>query len=128
MYGKFGAVLQQELASIREQGLYKDERVLQGPQGAERRRADARVLLAERAQQSLDVPPVAHPTEGAEGRAPLVEVGRALVVRLEFAQPLGGLTMKAHDVGQIVSVLAAQIDEELTPIANLVEPLRRCSR
>jgi glycine C-acetyltransferase len=35
MYGKFGAVLQQELASIREQGLYKDERVLQGPQGAE---------------------------------------------------------------------------------------------
>ena len=35
MYGKFGDVLRQELNSIREQGLFKDERVLEGPQGAE---------------------------------------------------------------------------------------------
>ena len=35
MYGKFGEVLRVELASIREQGLYKDERILEGPQGAE---------------------------------------------------------------------------------------------
>ncbi len=35
MYGKFGEVLRSELDSIREQGLYKDERVLEGPQGAE---------------------------------------------------------------------------------------------
>ncbi len=35
MYGKFGEVLQVELDAIREQGLYKEERVLEGPQGAE---------------------------------------------------------------------------------------------
>ena len=35
MYGKFGEVLQGELDSIREQGLFKDERILEGPQGAE---------------------------------------------------------------------------------------------
>ncbi len=35
MYGKFGEVLRSELDAIREQGLYKDERVLEGPQGAE---------------------------------------------------------------------------------------------
>jgi len=35
MYGKFGEVLRTELDSIREQGLYKAERVLEGPQGAE---------------------------------------------------------------------------------------------
>ena len=35
MYGKFGEVLRAELDSIREQGLYKAERVLEGPQGAE---------------------------------------------------------------------------------------------
>jgi len=35
MYGNFGEVLGRELDEIREQGLYKDERVLQGPQGAE---------------------------------------------------------------------------------------------
>jgi glycine C-acetyltransferase len=35
MYGKFGEVLRAELDSIREQGLYKDERVLESPQGAE---------------------------------------------------------------------------------------------
>ncbi len=35
MYGKFGEVLRAELDSIREQGLYKNERVLEGPQGAE---------------------------------------------------------------------------------------------
>jgi len=35
MYGKFGEVLRTELESIREQGLYKDERILEGPQGAE---------------------------------------------------------------------------------------------
>jgi glycine C-acetyltransferase len=35
MYGKFGDVLRAELDSVREQGLYKDERVLEGPQGAE---------------------------------------------------------------------------------------------
>lgn len=35
MYGKFGEVLRSELDSIREQGLYKDERILEGPQGAE---------------------------------------------------------------------------------------------
>jgi len=35
MYGKFGEVLRRELDAIREQGLYKDERILEGPQGAE---------------------------------------------------------------------------------------------
>ncbi|MCP4574353.1 MAG: glycine C-acetyltransferase [bacterium] len=35
MYGKLGEVLRGELDAIRDQGLYKDERVLQGPQGAE---------------------------------------------------------------------------------------------
>jgi glycine C-acetyltransferase len=35
MYGKFGEVLGSELDTIREQGLFKSERVLQGPQGAE---------------------------------------------------------------------------------------------
>jgi glycine C-acetyltransferase len=35
MYGKLGEVLRQELVAIREQGLYKDERVLESPQGAE---------------------------------------------------------------------------------------------
>ncbi len=35
MYGKFGEVLRTELDAIRQQGLYKDERVLEGPQGAE---------------------------------------------------------------------------------------------
>ena len=35
MYGKLGEVLRQELDAIREQGLYKDERVLESPQGAE---------------------------------------------------------------------------------------------
>ncbi|MFO7609753.1 MAG: glycine C-acetyltransferase [Candidatus Krumholzibacteriia bacterium] len=35
MYGKLGEVLRAELDEVRAQGLYKDERVLQGPQGAE---------------------------------------------------------------------------------------------
>jgi len=35
MYGKLGEVLRGELDAIREQGLYKDERMLEGPQGAE---------------------------------------------------------------------------------------------
>ncbi len=35
MYGKFGEMLQGELDSIREQGLYKEERLLESPQGAE---------------------------------------------------------------------------------------------
>jgi len=35
MYGKFGEALRKELDAIREQGLYKNERVLEGPQGAE---------------------------------------------------------------------------------------------
>jgi len=35
MYGKFGKVLRAELDSIHEQGLYKAERILEGPQGAE---------------------------------------------------------------------------------------------
>ena len=35
MYGKLGEVLRQELDTIREQGLYKGERVLESPQGAE---------------------------------------------------------------------------------------------
>ncbi len=35
MYGKFGEVLRTELDSIREQGLYKEERILESPQGAE---------------------------------------------------------------------------------------------
>ena len=35
MYGKLGDVLTQELESIREQGLFKEERVLESPQGAE---------------------------------------------------------------------------------------------
>ncbi len=35
MYGKFGEFLAAELASIREQGLFKEERILESPQGAE---------------------------------------------------------------------------------------------
>jgi len=35
MYGNFGEVLRKELDSIREQGLYKEERLLESPQGAE---------------------------------------------------------------------------------------------
>jgi glycine C-acetyltransferase len=35
MYGKFGEMLRGELDSIKEQGLYKEERVLESPQGAE---------------------------------------------------------------------------------------------
>ena len=35
MYGKFRELLQAELAAIRQQGLYKEERILEGPQGAE---------------------------------------------------------------------------------------------
>ena len=35
MYGKLGEVLRAELDQVRAQGLYKEERVLQGPQGAE---------------------------------------------------------------------------------------------
>jgi glycine C-acetyltransferase len=35
MYGSFGDVLRSELDAIRVQGLYKDERILEGPQGAE---------------------------------------------------------------------------------------------
>ncbi len=32
MYGKFQQHLQKELSSIREEGLYKDERLIEGPQ------------------------------------------------------------------------------------------------
>jgi glycine C-acetyltransferase len=35
MYEKFQKVLQSELESVRAQGLYKEERILEGPQGAE---------------------------------------------------------------------------------------------
>ncbi len=35
MYGALGDYLRGELDSLREQGLYKDERIIQGPQGAE---------------------------------------------------------------------------------------------
>ena len=35
MYGKFGETLRKELDSIRQQGLYKEERLLESPQGAE---------------------------------------------------------------------------------------------
>ena len=44
MYGKFGEVLRTELDSIREQGLYKEERVLESPQGAEITVAGKKVL------------------------------------------------------------------------------------
>ncbi|PJA77200.1 glycine C-acetyltransferase [bacterium CG_4_9_14_3_um_filter_65_15] len=44
MYGNFGEFLASELASIREQGLHKDERVLEGPQGAEVTVGGRRVL------------------------------------------------------------------------------------
>ena len=44
MYGKLGEVLRGELDAIRAQGLYKDERVLQGPQGAEIEVGGRRVL------------------------------------------------------------------------------------
>jgi glycine C-acetyltransferase len=44
MYGKFGEVLGAELADIRAQGLYKEERILQGPQGAEVKVGGATVL------------------------------------------------------------------------------------
>jgi len=44
MYGNFGETLSRELASMREQGLYKEERILEGPQGAEITVAGAQVL------------------------------------------------------------------------------------
>ncbi len=44
MYGKFGEFLAAELASIREQGLFKEERVLESPQGAEVTVGGAKVL------------------------------------------------------------------------------------
>ena len=44
MYGRFGEVLRGELDAIREQGLYKEERVLEGPQGAEIQVGGRRVL------------------------------------------------------------------------------------
>ena len=34
MYGRFQKFLQEKLAGIREAGLYKSERVIEGPQGA----------------------------------------------------------------------------------------------
>jgi glycine C-acetyltransferase len=44
MYSRFGETLRRELAAVREQGLYKEERVLQGPQGAEIRVAGRTVV------------------------------------------------------------------------------------
>jgi len=44
MYGKFGEVLRAEIDTIREQGLYKEERILESPQGAEIRVGGATVL------------------------------------------------------------------------------------
>ncbi len=44
MYGKFGEFLAAELASIREQGLFKEERILESPQGAEVAVGGRRVL------------------------------------------------------------------------------------
>lgn len=35
MYGKFGEMLQRELDATREQGLFKEERIIESPQGAE---------------------------------------------------------------------------------------------
>ena len=50
MYGRFGEVLRGELDAIREQGLYKEERVLEGPQGAEIQVGGRKVLNARRAK------------------------------------------------------------------------------
>lgn len=44
MYGKFGEALRSELEAIKEQGLYKHERVLESPQGAEITVAGKQVL------------------------------------------------------------------------------------
>ena len=44
MYGKFKQMLQLELDAVRAQGLYKEERVLEGPQGAEITVGGRRVL------------------------------------------------------------------------------------
>ena len=44
MYGKLGEVLRGELDALRAQGLYKEERVLEGPQGAEVRVGGRTVL------------------------------------------------------------------------------------
>jgi glycine C-acetyltransferase len=44
MYGKFGETLRRELDSLREQGLYKEERLLESPQGAEIQVAGRKVL------------------------------------------------------------------------------------
>ncbi len=44
MYGKFGETLRKELDSIREQGLYKEERLLESPQGAEIKVGGKKVL------------------------------------------------------------------------------------
>ncbi len=45
MYGKFQDYLNQQLSSIRESGLYKDERVITSPQGAVIKLGDGREVL-----------------------------------------------------------------------------------
>ncbi len=44
MYGALREILREELDAIREAGLYKDERIIQGPQGPQIRVADGEVL------------------------------------------------------------------------------------
>ena len=45
MLGKMQEHIEGELARIREEGLYKDERVIAGPQGARIELADGREVL-----------------------------------------------------------------------------------
>ena len=57
-------------------------------------------------------------------RAARVELGRPLVESLELVESAHGLVPVAHDLGQVVAVLAAQVAEQLPASAHLGEPLR----
>ena len=53
-----------------------------------------------------------------------VEFGSALVVRFEFTQPVLGLRVVLHDCGQVITVFATQVSEELAPLTHHVKASR----
>ncbi len=71
MYGEFREHLERELNTIRESGLWKDERVITGPQGPEIRLADGRPVLNFCANNYL----------GLSGQPWLVEAARQALER-----------------------------------------------
>jgi len=75
MYGELGNELRRELAAISAQGLYKEERVLEGPQGASVR-VDGREVLNFCANNYLGL--AADPRVAAAARRALDEWGFGL--------------------------------------------------